>query len=264
MDEHLQVLILPHIVSGVLVHSARVSWTEVTHPQNHRLFVLGDELGLSRICLSADSWRQNVVNRRTGTVLFYIDGLHVDRRTGVDRYTDRCQIPCVLSPVATHKVQGGKTKMGLFGTAGEVHTHETDGLPVADRTDLLHGCTIPFERYLELIPSHIDRLTVTQRDPFDLLLGDMLAAYLHHVRTKDDFVLVIFLVLVEGVILVDIFYIGVEGGRRTVTLRLLFGSRGVAFGTVEVFVTLQDWHLCLIEVGTAVIMVIIAGRVITG
>ena len=78
MDEHLQVLVLPHVISGVFVHRLGVTGTEVCHTQHHRLLVLSDQLGLTRIRLTAHTRRQHVVNRCTGTVLFDIHRLHVD------------------------------------------------------------------------------------------------------------------------------------------------------------------------------------------
>ena len=95
--------------------------------------------------------------------------------------------------------------MGLFLATREVHTHEADGFPVAYRTDFLYSRAVSTERDLELIPRHIRRLAVAQGHLPYFLLGDMLTTHLHHVRSEDDFVLVVFLVLVEGVIEVDIF-----------------------------------------------------------
>ena len=115
--------------------------------------------------------------------------------------------------------------MGLFLKARQVHTHEPDRLPVTDRTDFLHRCTVASQRNLELVPRHFLRTTVSQRHTTDLLLRDMLTTHLHHVGTKDHFVLVVLLVLVEGVIEVDIFDIRIERRSRSVTLCLLFGGR---------------------------------------
>ena len=90
----------------------------------------------------------------------------------------------------------------------------------------------------------------------------MLATHLHHIRTEDHFVLVVFLVLVEGVIEVDIFDIRRQRRSRSVTLRLLLRRRGVTLRTVEMLVTVQDRHLFLVVVRTPVVMEIIARRVI--
>ena len=147
----------------------------------------------------------------------------MNRRTGVHRCTDRIQIAVVLTPIAAHQIQRRKTQMRLFRAARHVHTHEPDTLPVADRTYRLHVRRIAAQRYLELIPVHRHRLAVTQIHLRRLLLHDMLQTHLHHVRAQLHAVLVVFLVLVERIVLVDIFDIRVQGRGRSVTLRLLFG-----------------------------------------
>ena len=57
MHEHLQVLILPHVVTGVLVHRPCVTGTEVGYPQHHRLLVLRNQLCLTRIGLTTHTRR---------------------------------------------------------------------------------------------------------------------------------------------------------------------------------------------------------------
>ena len=262
MDEHLQVLVLPHVVARVLVHRPCVMRTEVCYAEDHRLLVLRDELRLTGVGLTAHTRRQHIVDRRAGAVFLYVDGLYVNRCAGVDCRSDRCQIACVHTPVATDKVQRSETQMGLFLETGEVHTHEADGFPVADGADLLHAGAVASERNLELVPCHILGRSVTKRHFADFLLGDMLAAYLHHVGTEDDLVLVVFLVFVEGVVLVDIFYIRREGGGGTVGLGLLLRGGRVALRTVEMFVSRQNRHFLFIIVGASVVVEVISGRVV--
>ena len=200
MNEHLQVLVLPHVIAGILIHRSCVVRTEVHHAQNHRLLVLRNQLSLTRIGLTAHTRWQHIVNRRTGTVLLDVHGLHVDGCACVNRRTDRRQVTRVLSPVAANEVERSKTQVCLFGAARQVHTHEADGLPVADRTYFLHTRAVAAERNLELIPRHLCGLTVSQRHFAYFLLRDVLAAYLHHVGTQDDFILVVFLVFVERIV----------------------------------------------------------------
>ena len=222
MDEHLQVLILADVVSGILVHGACIVRTEVHDTQHHRLFVLGDELCLTRVGLSAHSRREDVVNRRTGTVLLDINRLHADRRGIYHRDAVGSEITGVLTPFTAHEVHGGKTKIGIIPEFLEVDTHKTNGFPVADTASFDH--IFAFERYLELVPGHILGLTVTQCDLTHFLLRDILLTDLHHIGAQDDLIFVVFLVLVERIILVDIFDIRREGRSRTVTLGLLLGS----------------------------------------
>ena len=262
--EHLQVLVLAHVVTGVLVHRACVMRAEVHYTNDHGLLVLRNELGLTRIGLTAYSRRQHIVNRCAGTILLDVNSLHVNGCGRVDRCADRSQVAGVLSPITAYEVQCGKTQVCLVLTACEVHTHETNRFPVADRAYLLHAGAVTAERYLELIPGHILCRTVTERHTAHFLLGDMLTTDLHHVGAENNFVLIVFLVLVECVIEVDILHIRREGRGSTVTLGLLLGSRRVTFGTVVVLVAVEDRHLLLVEVCAAVVMEIITGRVSTG
>ena len=263
MHEHLQVLVLAHVVARVLVHGPGVARTEVHNPQYHCLLVLGDELRLTRVGLSAHTRRKHIVNRRTGTVLFYVNGLYVNGRTGIDRRTDRREITRVLPPVAANEIQRSETEVGLFLAVREVHTHETDRFPVTDRTYLLHSRTVSLERNLELVPGDISCLTVTQLYFANLLFGNMLFADVHHIRPEDHFVLVVFLVLVEGVVLVYVLDIRREGRSRTVRLGLLLGGGGVTLRTVVVFVSLQYRHFFSIVVRTSVVVEVIARGVVT-
>ena len=152
--------------------------------------------------------------------------------------------------------------MRLFRASGQVHTHETDGFPVTDRADLLHACAVAAERNLELVPCHLLCLAVAQRHTAHFLLRDMLASHFHHIRTEDDLVLVVFLVFVEGVVLIDIFNIRNEGRSGTVAFGLLFRGGRVALRTVESFVALQNRHFLAVEIGTPVVVEIISRRVV--
>ena len=110
--------------------------------------------------------------------------------------------------------------MGFVLKARKVNTHEPDGFPVADRTYFLHRSAVATERYFELIPRYLLCLTVAKSDVAHFLLGDMLAAHLHHIGSKDDAVLVVFLVFIERVIEVDILHIRLQGSGCTVALVL--------------------------------------------
>ena len=63
VDEHLQVLVLAHVVTRILVHRSGVTRTKVCHAENHRLLVLRNQLCLSRIGLTAHAGRQHIVDR---------------------------------------------------------------------------------------------------------------------------------------------------------------------------------------------------------
>ena len=57
VDEHLQVLVLPHVVSRVLIHRPGIMRREVHDPHHHRLLVLRNQLCLTRIGLPAHTRR---------------------------------------------------------------------------------------------------------------------------------------------------------------------------------------------------------------
>ena len=186
----------------------------------------------------------------------------MDRSGTVDRHACRSQVAGVLTPIAAHQVERCKTQIGLFLAPRQVHTHEADRFPVTDRTDPLYAGAIATQRDLELIPLHLHLVTVTQRHIALFDLRDVLSSHLHHVRTQDDLVLVVFLVFVERVIEVDILHIRRHRGRRSVCLRLLFRRGRVAFGTVEMFVAVEHRHLLFVKIRTPVVMEVITGGVI--
>ena len=90
----------------------------------------------------------------------------------------------------------------------------------------------------------------------------MLPSHLHHVGAQDDFILEVLLVLVQRVVLVDVLYVRRQCGRRAVGLRLVLRSGRVALGAVIVFVARQHGHLLLVEVGAAIVVEVIARRVV--
>ena len=85
----------------------------------------------------------------------------------------------------------------------------------------------------------------------------------HHVFRADAYlILQIAFVLVEGVVLVDVFHIGecLIGG--VVTLRLLVVVRRVALWHIDTLVTLQDARLPFVQVAAAEVVVVVVGRVV--
>ena len=58
MNEHLQVLVVTHVVGGVLIYASCVAERQVVHAQYHSLFVLCNQLRLTRVGLTADTRRQ--------------------------------------------------------------------------------------------------------------------------------------------------------------------------------------------------------------
>ena len=155
MNEHLQVLILPHVVSGVLVHRTCVVRAEMRNTHYHRLLVLRNQLCLSRVGLTTYARRQYIVNRRASAVLLDVHRLYIHCGRRVHRRAYRSQVARILTPFSAYQIQRCETQVRLFLTAREVHTHEADRLPVTYRTDLLYAGAVTAKRNLELIPGHL-------------------------------------------------------------------------------------------------------------
>ena len=215
VHEHLQFLVVTQVVRSVLIHGFGIVRGEVLNFQHHRLLVLRYQLRLSGIGLTAYARRQHIVDRCLGTVLLNTYRLHIQAgfRRGIGTRTQRTAVIetlRVLSPVAANEVEVRKTQVSLMVKARHVNTHEADRLEVTNRTHRLHCCAVAVQGYLKLIPPNRSRLAVAQRHHRLQGIGYMLLTLLHHVGTQFNMVRVVFLVLVEGVIVIDILYIRCE------------------------------------------------------
>ena len=74
-------------------------------------------------------------------------------------------------------------------------------------------------------------------------------------------VLEVALILVERIVLVDILHVGTRLVRRVVRLRAVVGVGGVALRVVDALIAVEDTGLGIVEVGAAVVVVVVAGRV---
>ena len=89
----------------------------------------------------------------------------------------------------------------------------------------------------------------------------MVAAYSHVLRAQRDVVLVVFLILIEGVVLIDVLDIGrgLVGG--VVALGAALGVGRVALGVVDALVAFEYRGLGFVEIGAAEVVVVVIGRV---
>ena len=232
------------------------------------LFVLGNELRLSRVGLTGYAGRQHVVDGRACAVLLDVDCLHVKQgvRTGqrgivltggsvvVESFR-------IVTPFAANQFERSKTQVGGLTASGQVHTHKADGLVVAYITD---GANIvALNGNLELIPRHFDRLPVLEGDVGFQFLGYMLQSHLHLRGIERDVVFEILFRFAERVVAVDVLYIGRECPSRAVVVAGgAFG--GVPLRTVDVLVTEQDGCFCLIVIRSAIVVVVVACGVAQG
>ena len=149
MYEELHPFVLAQVVIAVLVDGACILRSQILYLQGESLFILLAQLRLAGVCHTADTRRQHVSHRHTIPILFDVDG-----RDG--QHTCLCrigiggsQVLFVSTPFATYQFQRTKAQDGPFLESGHVHTHETNGLEVTDRTDF---SVVLFHRDLEQIP----------------------------------------------------------------------------------------------------------------
>ena len=88
---------------------------------------------------------------------------------------------------------------------GEEHTHEAYRREVVDGT---HALLVVVERDAELIPRDATVLAVTQGLRILTLVDDVVATNDEVFRTYRHLVLIVFLVLIERVVLVDVLHVG--------------------------------------------------------
>ena len=86
---------------------------------------------------------------------------------------------------------------------------------------------------------------------------------LQFIITDRNTILIIALVLVESIILIDILYIGSRLVRGIVTLCLVITGRRVSLRIIDTLIAIHDTGLRSIKVGTTVIMIVVAGRVLS-
>ena len=152
--------------------------------------------------------------------------------------------------------------MCLLREVGHIDTCKANRLEVADITHFLHHCCIPAQWYLELIPLHRCLLLVAQCHLGLHDAGDMLLTHALQVLFADGYMVAIeSFAIVQGVILVDILYIGLQAGCCTICrIRIHFWR--VALRTIITLVAIQHTHLVSIVVIATVVVVVIARRVI--
>ena len=148
-------------------------------------------------------------------------------------------------PLAVHEVEGGKAQHHGALEACEEDAHEADGGEVVDvallALVLVHG-------YAEEVPGVFVRFAVARLLHRHALVGDVVASHLHVVGRDAHTVLVVFLVLVEREVLVDVFHVGRGFIGGAVGLGRVVGVDGVAVGVVDVFVTVENAALLAVVV----------------
>ena len=262
MDEHLQALVLTQVEVGVLVDALRLTLSQVAHRQTEGLLVVLDELRLRGVSGTVDARRQGIGHGLAVGILLDVDGTHHHRsRLGTG---SRLQTLLVLAPFAAHQVERAEAQHDRFLETGEVHTYETDGGEVVDSADLVPAFS---QRDAELVPADGGGVAVAQLHPTVAAVGDVavgqgaVVVSLQDVVADMYLVLEVALILVERIVLVDILHVGTRLVRRVVRLRAVVGVGGVALRVVDALIAVEDTGLGVVEVGAAVVVVVVTGRV---
>ncbi len=136
VEEHLQVLVLAHIVGAVLIDGAGVAGTQIAHYHGHCLLVVLHQLCLVGVGYSAYAGRQHVVDGLLVVVLLDIDGADL-QGAARSRCLAHVELLLVGAPVAVHKVQGGQPEDDILLETSHEHAHEADAGEVVDVALLL-------------------------------------------------------------------------------------------------------------------------------
>ena len=212
MNEHLYAAILAHIDCCVLIDALRLSRTEVGDHHIEGLLIVFHELRLCGVLHTRDTRRQDIVDRCLVIVFLDINS--------TDSHVTRvgCAVGEILrinAPLTPNQVEATKPEHNRFLEIGEEHTHETYGSEVADRTYFL---LISIEWDAELIPCNIVAFTVSECTTSHSAINNEVFPHNKILGSDRDMVLVVFFVLVERVILIDILDIGRSLIRCVVTL----------------------------------------------
>ena len=151
----------------------------------------------------------------------------------------------VDTPFSTYQVKRTETQENRALELSQEHTHETDTGEVANATYTL---VILVKGNAELIPFHRLTSTVTEGNTCLTYIRNVVSAHLHVLWSDADPILVVPLVFIQGVVLVDILYIGEGLIARIEAFRLLFTVRRVTLWQVDTLVTVEDGGLSRIQV----------------
>ena len=198
MHKHLHTTILTKIVSGILIYTLSLVARKVCQCHRQCLLVSLGKLRLSRVLLTTDAWRHHVVDRSLVVVFLNI---HSSCGKGAATRSGVVESLLVYTPFATHKVETTKSQYDRMLETCEEHTHEADACEVVDGA---HFVAIFLQRNAELIPCGCSLLAITQWSCIHTLVYDVVFAHYEVLRTNAYTILIVFLVFVEGVVLVDI------------------------------------------------------------
>ncbi len=251
-------LVLTHVIVAVFIDGFRFVAAKIACHQTHGLFVGFYELCLRGVCDTSDARRQDIVDGFLVVVLLDADCADFNNTTTAGRCVAVVERLLICSPVALYKVECGKTKDGFFFEACHEDTHEA------------YACEIAYVSFLALIflqwdaeevPCAFICVAITKFHACGSFVGNMVASH-HHILWSDTYViLVVFLVFVQGVVLIDVFNIRCRFPCCFVAFCPCVGVGTVALRHVDALVAIKDGHAELVEVCSAVVVIVVVGGV---
>ena len=256
MHEHLQAAVLAQVEVGVLEHSLRLAGAQVAHHHVEGLLVALHQLRLCGVLHTRDARRQDVVDRFLVVVLLDVDSAHrhIARVGGAVG-----EVLGIDAPLAAHQVETAEAEHDGFLESGKEHAHEAYGGEVVDGA---HPLLKLVEGDTELIPGHVVVVAVAQGTGAHAAVYDEVLSHHEVFRTDGDVILVVFLILIEGEVLVDVLHIGGGLVRGVVALGARVGVGRIALRVVDALVAVLDSGLYLVEVGAAEVVVVVVGGVV--
>jgi len=163
-----------------------------------------DELGLRGVLLPTDAGGQHVVDRCLVTILLDVHGGRSDRPR-----LCRAVIKILLidSPCAPDEVQTAKAHHHRMLESGEEHAHEADAAEVGDGA---YPALKLVDGNAKQVPCDLLGRAIAQRRHGLALVDDEVSTHREIAGTYRNMILIVFLVLVQGKILIDI--LNVRGG----------------------------------------------------
>ena len=264
VDEHLHLLVLAQVETGVAIHGLRLTSLQILHHHVEGLFVGLYELGLRGVGYSRDTRRQHIVYRLLVVILLDVYSTYLEKAALSRR---GAQTLLVDAPLATHKVERTETQHDGFLEARHEHAHESDRGKVVDRT---HLALVLRERNTELVPVDVGGVAIAQLYTTGSHIGDetivkgsSMAVGFEDLGRDSHLVLVVAFKLVEGVVCVDILNIRTALVTGIVTLGLVFRIGRVALGIVEALIAVENALFLAVEVGATEVVVVVACGVVT-
>ena len=146
MGKHLNTLILTEVESSILVYRLGFSTGQIPDNKTQSLLVGFYQLWLTRILLTTDARRQDIIDRSLLGIFLKIHGTSLQGST-----RSSTQLLIISTPFTTYQVERSKAQNDRLLETRKEHTHETDTGEIIDIT--LSALKLIY-RNTELIPGN--------------------------------------------------------------------------------------------------------------